>query len=364
MHYQMIASQADLNACLNALDPSQPLCLDTEFMRVRTYNPQLALVQLTTGQDIYLIDPLAVADLEPLWQRLVGAETKVLHACGEDLDVLPSPLLPLFDTQVAATLCNKGMSLGYAALVEQEFGVTLDKGQSRTDWLKRPLTEAQLAYCVNDVLYLPELHQRLDAALIAIGRRAWLTEECERQVSGRARGANPELAYIDIKNAWQLGPQNLAVLRELAGWRLGEAKRRDLALNFVIREENLWAIAKRLPERAHEIKSLVAPQEWRHHGQALQRLVEQGMNVPSSDWPAPIVRLIDLPDYKEQFAAIKDKVALAAEKTGLPEAFIGSKKLINDWYSYHYRLSEQERESASIPVLQSGWRQEVLGSLK
>ncbi|EKE69120.1 ribonuclease D [Gallaecimonas xiamenensis] len=359
MQYQMITTAEELSACLADLDPQAPLCLDTEFMRTRTFYPQLALVQVTTGQGIYLVDPLKVPDLAPLWQRLSGPQLKVLHACGEDLDVLPKPLLPLFDTQVAAALCNMGMSLGYAALVEKEFGVTLDKGQSRTDWLKRPLTDAQCAYCVNDVLYLPELHQRLDAELERLGRRSWLDEECERQVLARSKGADPAKAYFDIKNAWQLGPRSLAVLKELAAWRLGEARRRDLALNFVVREEHLWAIAKHLPERAGDIKPLVAPQEWRHHGQTLQRLVEVAMSLTKEHWPEPIVRLIDMPGYKETFAKVKDKVAAAAEGSGLPEALIGSKKLINDWYSAKHRLEARDE----APVLQSGWRLSLLGEL-
>ncbi|WP_152032944.1 ribonuclease D [Gallaecimonas mangrovi] len=364
MQYQMITTSAALKDCVNSLSHDAPLCLDTEFMRVRTFYPQLALVQLTTDKDIFLVDPVAIADLSPLWQRLSGPQTKVLHACGEDLDVLPKPLLPLFDTQVAATFCNMGMSLGYAALVEKQFGVTLDKGQSRTDWLKRPLTDAQLAYCVNDVVYLPELYARLSAELERLGRRAWLQEECDRQVMARAQGAEPQLAYLDIKNAWQLKPQSLAVLRELAAWRLEEARRRDLALNFVVREENLWAIAKQLPQRAHEIKALVAPMEWRHHSQALLRLVEQGMSEPEQSWPAPITRLIDIPGYKDHFSQIKEQVAKAAEKSGLPDAFIGSKKLINEWYSYHHRLDDALREQVSKPVLETGWRQELLGELK
>ncbi|WKE64406.1 ribonuclease D [Gallaecimonas kandeliae] len=363
MQFEMITTQEGLALCLDALDSQAPLCLDTEFIRTRTFYPQLALVQLTTGKGIFLVDPLAVEDLSPLWHRLTGHQTKVLHACGEDLDVLPKPLLPLFDTQVAAALCNMGMSLGYAALVEKEFGVTLDKGQSRTDWLQRPLTAAQCQYCVNDVLYLPELHQRLEAELQRLGRRDWLTEECERQVAQRAQLTPLDKAYLDIKNAWMLKPRSLAVLRELAAWRLKEARRRDLALNFVVREENLWAIAKNLPERASEIKALVAPQEWRHHGQLLPKLVEAGLACPESQWPEPVVRLIDLPDYKSRFAAAKDKVAKAAEASGLPEAFIGSKKLINDWYSYHYRLSEAERAEAGLPVLMSGWRAELVGEL-
>ena len=359
----MITTEAELAQCLRSLDSQAPLCLDTEFMRVRTYYPTLALLQITTGDEVFLIDPLQVTELVPLWQRLSGPQLKVLHACGEDLDVLPKPLLPLFDTQIAAALAGWGMSLGYAALVEKHHGVTLDKGQSRTDWLQRPLTPAQQQYCVNDVLYLPALHQELAERLDALGRRSWLDEECQRQVQSRGRVPESASAYLDIKNAWQLKPQALAVLRELAAWRLAEAQRRNLALNFVVREEHLWAIAKQQSSRSADIRAVLAPAEWRHHGEQLRTLVEKALAQPESQWPEAIERLIDQPDYKRRLAEAKDKIASVASRVALPEAFIGSKKLINEWYRYQFMLTEQQRAASPLPVLQSGWRLALLGSL-
>ncbi|WP_341503615.1 ribonuclease D [Gallaecimonas sp. GXIMD4217] len=358
---KFITTARGLEDCIAALDNGKPLAMDTEFMRTRTYYAQLALLQFTTGDDVFLVDPLAIDDLQPLWDFLAGPQTKVLHACGEDLEVLPCDMAPLFDTQVAATFTGLGMSLGYAGLVKHFFDVELDKGQSRTDWMKRPLSEAQLRYCVNDVIYLPNAQQRLSEALERLGRTAWFEDECNRQL--RLRGREPALdkAYLEVKNAWLLSRRELGVLKVLAAWRLDSAKRRDMAVGHVLKDDQLWALAKDQPQSRSALKQLeLPPVVLRKFGDELLEMVGRGLALDEEQLPGRIERIIDLPKYKERLAELKAQVARAAAETDLPEAFIGSKKLLHEVLHYRHRLNDQEREQAAKPVLMTGWRQELV----
>ena len=157
----------------------QPLvALDTEFIRERTFYPQLALVQLAVPGDVLLVDPLAPGIAAALRPLLVDpAVTKLMHSASEDLqallrgcDALPAPL---FDTQVAAALCGLGAGLGYQKLVEMITGVALAKGETRSDWLRRPLSDAQREYAADDVRYLHAVHAHLAPMLQALGRDDW-----------------------------------------------------------------------------------------------------------------------------------------------------------------------------------------------
>jgi ribonuclease D len=179
---RLIQDSGELEAALFRLHSADRLALDTEFMREKTYHPQLCLVQIGTDADCYLFDPLAPLDLAPLHALLQDrGKLKILHAARQDLEVL---LLtggavpgPLFDTQVAAAFLGFPPQVGYAELVARQLGHSIDKGQTRTDWSRRPLTDAQLAYAADDVRHLLTLHTELETALLAKGRAGWVAEE-------------------------------------------------------------------------------------------------------------------------------------------------------------------------------------------
>ena len=175
--------------------------LDTEFIRERTFWPQLALVQMAIGEEILLIDPLIPGMAEALKPWLTDTSiTKVMHSASEDLvafkhtcGVLPRPL---FDTQIGAALAGIGSGMGYQKLVAAITGVTLPKGETRSDWMRRPLSPTQLEYAADDVVHLFALHDEIRSQLEQKGRTAWLQEDSERLLAQVTTYADLEPALL------------------------------------------------------------------------------------------------------------------------------------------------------------------------
>ena len=177
----IISDRARLDDFAATLADASAIALDTEFLRERTYRPQLCLLQLAGNGRAACVDPLADLPLDVLRPRITSAATpKILHAARQDLEVLwPvfGPIEGIYDTQIAAGLAGLPAQVGYSELVRRLLGIDLPKGQTRTDWSRRPLSEAQLQYAIDDVLHLPALRDALDEQLDKLGRRDWLAEE-------------------------------------------------------------------------------------------------------------------------------------------------------------------------------------------
>ncbi len=338
------------------------LAIDTEFVRTRTYHARPGLYQLNDGERTALIDPLAVTDCSPLWRLLHNPERLcLLHAGGEDLELFQhqSGALParVHDTQLAAAFLGLGAQLGFAPLVEQLLGVSLDKAHARTDWLARPLSAEQLSYAADDVIYLYPLYEKLHAQLAEKGFLGWYEQECEAAVKRRGESTTPELAYLDIKNAWTLDRQALGILQQLCAWRLNEARKRDLAVNFVVREAHLFRVAERAPQSLTDLNRLgLDPMEIKRHGKTMLALVQQALSMPES-WPAPVKRLVDFPDYKAELKRIRTVIEQAGEAADVPAELIASKRIIHQYLSWKWRLQESD---STPPVLLQGWRGELL----
>ena len=228
------------------------VALDTEFMRVDTFYPIAGLIQIGDGTRAYLIDPLTIDNWQPLAALLENpAVVKVLHACSEDLEVLlrltGSLPAPLFDTQLAAAYLNLGFSMGYSRLVQAVLGLELPKGETRSDWLQRPLSETQVSYAAEDVQHLAELYQALLPRLSA-EKHAWLLEDGAELVDSLGRDSDPQQAWREVKLAWKLSRQQLAVLRALCAWRETQARLRDQPRNRILREGTLWHLARLQPQ--------------------------------------------------------------------------------------------------------------------
>lgn len=225
------------------------VALDTEFVRERTFRARLGLVQVAAAGEVALVDAVRIADLSPLGTVLSGAGRKILHSCSEDLPVLRRAtgvsLGPLFDTQIAAAFAGLGPSLSYAALILSLFGVELEKHETRTDWLRRPLSPEQLRYAAADVEYLPEAAAELERRLVALGRLEWALEDSATLAASDADGPAPADAWRRVKGLDRCPPRVQAVARGLAAWREREASRLDVARPFLLRDETLIALARR-----------------------------------------------------------------------------------------------------------------------
>ena len=363
--YLYIEKQEQLDTYCLLAKQAPVLALDTEFVRTRTYRSHLGLIQVFDGREIALIDPLCNLDLEPFWQLLSDESiVKVLHSCHEDLEVfkhyanrLPTPL---FDSQIAGQFLFKGKVLGFGAMVSQELGVDLDKGEARTNWLKRPLSDSQLHYAMNDVKYLLPLYHKLNEQLEDAGLAQHNLDEAQLKITQKLVEKNTEQLYLDFGNAWQLQSKELATLQELAQWRLSIAKEKDLALGFVVKDSTLFTLAQRRPTDINQLKSIqdINPHEIRIHGKALLSCIERADQIPKESWPVKVPRLTDYPTYKQSFKALKQMVTERAEKLHVPMELLATKKQLNQWIKWVWQVPYSTPSDFEL-----SWRYELLESV-
>ena len=237
--------------------------LDTEFVGERTYLPRLCLVQIATADFIALVDTLEIPSMDPLWDLVADPSVeKVLHAAREDLRLayfggrkrLPQGIL---DTQIAAGLMGlPSYPLSYARLVEALMGVRLSKGETRSEWDRRPLSPSQLEYARDDVRYLLPMADKITRLLDRLGRTGWLREEMGRFSEARTYDTDPEDAYLRLRNVRGLAARPTALLRAVTAWREREALARDVPARSLLRDEVLVELAQRPPRRITDFRRL------------------------------------------------------------------------------------------------------------
>lgn len=366
MNFEYIDTPEALSDFCERISRADALAIDTEFVRTRTLVPQLGLIQVYDGEHLGLIDPVALNDLSPFSDILVNPSiVKVLHSCSEDLDalwfnlkVIPSPL---FDSQFAANLLDMGQTLGYANLVENMLDIHVDKGESRTDWIARPLSPEQLVYAAADVFYLLPVYRQIAEQVEGLGQTEWVFAESEF-LSLKKRSEIPvELTYLSIKNNWKIGAQSRQALKEIASWRLQQAQKRDMAINFVLREQGMLEVAMKLPENKAKLFQLqtITPKEARIHSDKLLELVQKALNTNPEDCPPRIQRLTDFNDYKKALASLKDVCEKLAHKHDTRVEVLASKKQLNQWLKWCW-FEIDELDSIQLqPDIVSGWRREI-----
>lgn len=364
MNYQIITDNSDLASICEQARQADVIMLDTEFVRIRTFYPKLGLIQLYDGQSLSLIDPLTITDFTPFVALLKDASVlKVLHACGEDLEVffnefgaMPHPMI---DTQIMAAFLGFGLSTGFAALVDNYLNVELDKSESRADWVARPLTDKQLNYAAADVFYLWPLYHQLK---VELDEKQWTDaamQESQMQTNKRGKAPNVEQAYLDVKGAWQLSPKQLAILKPLAKWRVNEALKRDLAVNFILKEQDLWNVSRFGLIKPHQMEEHgIDPRTIRRHGERIASIVKKAQQTPQDEYPQAIERLMDHPGYKQAFKRLKDVVKLVSDQTGLATEFLASKKQLNQFLSWSWKHNSSDEKR---PDVMRSWRLELLG---
>ncbi len=248
----LVQSEAALAECCERCRHAGAIAVDTEFERTSTFFPILGLIQLCDGETVWLVDPLTIRDFSSLRNLLTDPDVvKVFHSCSEDMDVLRHHLnlvpAPVFDTQVAAAFLGYGYSRGYSALVEKVLDVALEKHETRSDWLQRPLSKSQLVYAAEDVHFLIQVYHRLVGELEATGREDWMAEEMA-QLQAVAENPEPlENYYLRVKGAWRLPSLDLARLRAMTLWREREARQRDMPRNRVVPDKALLEMLRTGP---------------------------------------------------------------------------------------------------------------------
>ncbi|MGE4366369.1 ribonuclease D [Thermomonas sp.] len=332
--------------------PPATIGLDTEFIRERTYWPQLALVQIALdADDILLVDPLVPGMCEALAPLLADpAVLKLMHSPSEDLvafkhacKVLPAPL---FDTQAAAALCGLGAGLGYQKLVQALTGTALAKGETRSDWLRRPLSPAQLEYAADDVRHLHALHQTLDARLQARGRAAWLAEDSARQLVDAHGDAGDRWPHLALRSAQFLDADGQRRLLRLLRWREAQARLRDRPRSWILDNELAVTLARQAPTDPQALQAALdaTPKSPR----VLRDALWQALVTPLADeTQAPLARGDDRD--KRQLRALQDVVTAVAAELGLPESVLAPRRLL-----------EGLQDGSGWTGALAGWRRAVL----
>ena len=362
-HFTVITDNTSLLEICNLAQQQSAIALDTEFMRVSTYFPKLGLIQLYDGERVSLIDPLAITDFSPFVALLSNPKVlKILHSCSEDLlvflqefDQLPRPMI---DTQIMARFLGLGTSAGLAKLAQQYLNVEIDKGATRTNWIKRPLSDIQLQYAAGDVWYLLPLYHILEKELSKTSWEQAVRDDCELALSKthKLQERDSEKAYLDIPNAWKLNPLELSRLRILAQWRQNVAIERDLALSYIVKSDNLWKVAKNNPRNTSEMLEMgLTENEVRVRGKKILQLLAQARRVSSNDYPKPIERISEDPRYKKTIRLLQEKVnSLTPE--GLTPEIVASKRTLEELIKWGWKYDCSQDK---LPELLIGWRKPI-----
>tara|TARA_B110000116_G_C16763615_1_gene549706 strand:- start:238 stop:1377 length:1140 start_codon:yes stop_codon:yes gene_type:complete len=367
MHYQLIEDQNSLNQLCNKLAKAKVLAIDTEFVRTRTLYAKLGLLQVCDGEQLALIDPIAIEDLTPFWALLTNENiTKVLHACSEDLEVFLTAgnckPVNLIDSQIIMSFLGHGLSLGYAAMVNHYTGIELDKSESRTDWTRRPLTEKQLVYASADVDHLFSLYPRLLTEITEAGFLAYAKLETQSMIDKKFMPIDENDMYLNIKMNWRLNPKQLNALKYLASWRFQQAKNRDLPIGFVAKDHTLMALAQNNPDSITTMATLEGAEaiDIRHKGKAMLAVLAQADKADVSSYPDKIDRLDEYPGYKQIFKQVKAFLVTVGENNGLAIENIASKKQINQFLTWYFDLNDARKSTNKVELL-SSWREPLFG---
>ncbi|GFM54298.1 ribonuclease D [Pseudomonas capsici] len=337
------------------------VALDTEFMRVDTFYPIAALLQIGDGSSAWLIDPLLISDWTPLSALLENTDViKVVHACSEDLEVLlrltGSLPAPLFDTQLAAAYLNIGFSMGYSRLVQEVLNIDLPKGETRSDWLQRPLSETQISYAAEDAVHLAELFGLLRPRL-SDEKYLWVLEDGAELVANLRRETDPYEIYRDAKLAWKLSRAQLAVLRELCAWREIQARSRNLPRNRIVREHSLWPLARTQPDNLSALARIedMHPRTVRQDGEFLLELIRKSGSLPPDQWPPALPEPLPI----EASGILKGLRAIGqqyAEQLDIAPEVVLRKKTLEALLKSGYPDGPY-----TLPDSLRGWRRELMG---
>jgi len=341
------------------------VALDTEFQRVDTFYPIPGLLQLADDQHCYLIDPLTLTDTAPLKALLEdSAVLKVLHASTEDLELfynsynaLPTPL---FDTQIAAAFVGWGSSMGLRRMLEQELGVELAKEETTSDWLQRPLTDAQEHYAALDVAYLPEIAERQKEMLAQLGRSGWVHQECMALLNTPVDSDPLGLKYYKrFSQMYRRKTKQIAALRDLSAWREQVSRKENLPRNRVLRNQALLEIVDRWPQSKAHLGRLP---EMRHrtqrtYGDQIMDILAGAEQSAKDNPPEPIPQPLHV-YWAPHMKAVKAAARKLAEQWGLPPEVLLRKKELEALIR-----SADSQGNYHLPEEMTHWRRDEVGPL-
>ncbi len=362
MHTRTITTTADLTAFCATFGDEQFITVDTEFIRERTYFPQLCLMQVATSKEAVAIDPIAGAemDLTPLYDAFANETlVKVFHAASQDIEIFVKNSgrvpFPLYDTQIAAMVCGYGESISYENLVMDLVGASLDKASRFTDWARRPLSDRQLVYALDDVIHLRVIYEKLQAKIVADGRNDWIAQEMLEL-------ADITKYRVDASRAWKRlkvksrSPEVLNILRASAAWREEMAAKKDVPRQRILKDDYVVQIAMQLPESVEQLLEVrgIQGQLGREMMASLIEALHTARMAPKESFPQPEER---------------DKPMAAAQEACLDQLKLLLRQKCEDYQTVPRLVADkQELEDVvrgKLPLEKAhfghGWRYEIFG---
>lgn len=353
-----VRAQNGLAEVIDALATCGRVALDTEFIKRDTYYPRLALVQLNTGNHIYLLDAPQL-QLTELWQALAKVDVAIWHACGEDLGIFYllsgcPPLTNIFDTQIALSYLTGQLQMGYQQALDDQLDMHIDKEQSQSDWLQRPLSDEQEQYAIDDVRFLPALYLSLEYALKKQGLYDYVWADCQLYASDLydAQHVEDSAMYLTMAD-YRYTSQQMAILQAVATWREELARSTNQPRTFVIKKQAVREIITEKPSNMRELahKTTMHRSMLRLYGEELLKVINQAKNLHPAEYPDCL-----LPPYRSKNKVLSKAVQQAiddhARAIGVPDNVLMRKK----WLGQLYEVIAFDKELSELPEGLKGWR--------
>jgi ribonuclease D len=360
--YEYLSTEKELGQFCEQIANESLIAFDTEFVSEDRYRPDLCLVQVAAGGQLAIIDPKTIESLDVFWQLLASpGHTAIVHAGREEFRFCRFAIgerpANWFDTQIAAGLIGLEYPAAYGTLIHKLLGNSLGKGETRTNWRRRPLSPKQLEYALQDVLYLEPLYEEISSQLEELGRDSWLESELATW-QDQLEGEEASSRWRRVSGISGLSPRNLAIVRELWKWRDGEAAQRDIPPRRVLRDDLMVEMARRQTADPKNIRAVrdMDRRGVQRHIPAISECIERALDLPKNQCPEPSRRAARPPfNLLGQF--LSTAVNSMARSARVAPGLVGTVQDVRDLIAHHLGYWE----SAQPPLLATGWRSEVVG---
>ncbi|MFW1842392.1 ribonuclease D [Acinetobacter pittii] len=356
--FQFIQQQTELVDVLQKMDQCSIYGLDTEFIKVDTLWPKLGVCQVNVNGDVYLLDGVSL-DLSQFWKKIFLAQQNIFHACGEDIDLIyhyadQEDLLNVFDTQVGLSFLGHGLQVSYQGALKLCLDIDIEKDQTRSDWLARPLSPQQLCYAANDVLYLMKLAHHIQEQLKQKGLYNYVLEDCSSLTKEIISETPNELLYTDVGN-YRHSRRQLMQLQNLSEWREYIVKATNQPRSFILRNSTMIDMVEKNPRNSFQLSQVkdIRPNVVREYGKTILELLK---DLPvESKWPSKIAKPFKITS-KDTLNKMDMVLAHAINETSIPKEVLLRKKWLN---AIHQHVLCQGNEQ-DLPDYLLGWRYELL----
>ncbi|WP_353165820.1 HRDC domain-containing protein [Acinetobacter sp.] len=356
--FQFINQQTELESVLNLMQHTSIYGLDTEFIKVDTFWPKLGVFQINVNGQVFLLDGTTL-NLDQFWHRLFQAQQNIFHACGEDIDLIyhyadKKNLENVFDTQVALSFLGHGLQVSYQNALKLILDIDIDKDQTRSDWLARPLTSEQMNYAANDVLYIMSLAEKVKAQLKQKNLYQQVLEDCQNLTLEIASETPKEKLYSDIGN-YRHSRKQLMQLQQLCVWREEMVKALNQPRSFILKNATMIDLVEVNPKNNFQLSNVkgIRPNIVREHGKTILDLLKF---LPEMDeWPLRIARPIK---HSSQGITVEvdELISQVSLDMQVPKEVLMRKKWLNALY-HHVVFQGKEQD---LPRYLLGWRYEHL----